>query len=128
MVSKGIAFGGVRGSAPAFLAMERSALRAHGNTLRSPPMQFLLGAIAAHLHFAPAPAAIFRGVEKQPAAAIAGALLDPPGVASAEQIDRRERDGAEDGGTGHALPSPYQNVTIANHACIAERGDMDPRK
>src|SRR5208283_5443588 len=62
MVSKGVAFGGVRGSAPAFLAVKRSALRAPGiieqvivsplDTDADPPAIELIGELEAMLDMA----------------------------------------------------------------------------
>ena len=55
-------------------------------------MALLLGPIAADLHLAPAPRIALGGVEKQPSAMVAGALLQPAPVGGAEHGHRRYGD------------------------------------
>src|SRR5215470_12436305 len=59
-------------------------------------MRLLLCPVAAHLHLAPAAALVLGGVEEEPAAMLAGALLDARQVGLRERRQRREGDGAED--------------------------------
>src|SRR5947209_4493020 len=48
----------------------------------------VLGVLAALIHRAPAPVAALGGVEKEPAAALAGAFLEPRRRVGVEQVDR----------------------------------------
>src|SRR5262249_17308678 len=88
------------------------------------PQPLLFGAIAAHLHLAPAAALVLGGVEEQPAAVRAPALLDPRQLGLTQQADGGERNRTENrfGGPRSGVPGPRIDAGDPPQARKAQRG------
>src|SRR5262249_231900 len=75
-----------------------------------------LGAAAANLHLAPAPASISRPIDKEPTAAAAGADLYARELAPAQNLAPGPSNGAEELGRARWLACPGPGVAIAKEA------------
>ena len=108
--------------------------RPTGVTL-SPPlcpraMRLLLRSIAAHLHLAPAAALVLGGVEEEPAAMLAAALLDARQVGLRQHRQRRQGDGTEDRFDDAVLgaPDPGKIRRAGRKAGLEDGGGVDMRE
>src|SRR6185312_7977925 len=73
---------------------------------------FVLGLLAALAHLAPAPVAALGRVEEEPAAAIAGALLETKRRRAIEQLHRFGHRDVADGGEVGRAPAPAHDAVL----------------
>ena len=84
------------GTIDAFLRNGETGLRVSAR-YNSPPQPLLLGAVAAHLHLAPAAVFVLRRIEEEPSAILSGTLLDPREICLAHETERRQCYRSKDG-------------------------------